>query len=77
MKKLDKNNNKITHPNGVININKKELDPPEFPEAIAAEILNKIISYVISQTTVKEVYSHLDEKCFNYLKYIISPFLST
>ena len=69
--------NKKTHPNKVINLNKKELDPPEFPEAIANEILNKIISYVINQITVKEIYSHLDEKCFNYLKYIVTPFLST
>ena len=69
--------NKKNHPNRVINLNKKELDPPEFPEAIANEIINKIISYVIKQTTVKEIYSHLDEKCFNYLKYIINPFLST
>ena len=59
------------------NKNRKELKPSEFPESIVEVILNKIISYVIYQTTVKEVYTHMDEKCFNYLKYIITPYLST
>ena len=59
------------------NKNRKELKPSEFPESIVEVILNKIISYVIYQTTVKEVYTHMDEKCFNYLKHLITPFLST
>ena len=58
------------------NSSKKELTP-EFPEAIVNVILNKIISYVIYQTEVKEVYKHMDEKCYNYLKYLINPYLST
>jgi len=77
IKKIDKNKKQRTHPNRVINPNKKPLAPPEFPEAIVDSILNKIISYVIYQTTVKEVYTHMDEKCFNYLKYLITPILST
>ena len=59
------------------NNSKKELSAPEFPEAIVNVILNKIISYVIYQTEVKEVYKHIDEKCYNYLKYLINPYLST
>ena len=59
------------------NIQKKKLKPPDFPESIVRVILDKILSYVIYQTTVKEVYSHMDEKCFNYLKYLITPYLST
>ena len=60
------------------NINSnKEIKIPEFPESIADSIINKIISFVVYQNTVKEVYSHIDEKCFNYLKYLISPYISS
>ena len=68
-KKLDKNKKKE------IPIEKKKL-PIEFPEAIVGTILNKIISYVIRQTTVKEIYSHIDKKCITYFKYLINPYLS-
>ena len=70
-KGLGKYKRQIKNPNQSIN-----LRPPEFPESIVGIILNKIISYVIYQTTVKEVYSHMDEICFNYLKHLITPFLS-
>ena len=88
-KKESSNNNNNTNKN--INKNKKQkntknqksnniplkkLDSPEFPEAIADVIINKIISYVISKTNANEVYSHMDEKCFDYLKYLINPFLT-
>ena len=56
---------------------KQNLKPTEFPEAIAEYILNKIISHVVRQTEVKEVYTHMGKKCFSYLKYLINPFLST
>ena len=71
-KGLGKYNRQKRNPNQTNN-----LKPPEFPESIVGLILNKIISYVIYQTTVKEVYTHMDEKCFNYLKHLITPFLST
>ena len=58
-------------------INKNETNSPEFPEAIVDAILNKILSYVIHQTEIKKVYKHLDKKCFEYLKYLIDPYLST
>ena len=60
-----------------IHIFKKELKPSEFPESIAGIIINKLISYAIYKTTVNEIYTHMDEKCYNYLKYLISPYLST
>lgn len=56
---------------------KQNLKPAEFPEAIAEYILNKIISHVVRQSEVKEVYTHMGKKCFSYLKYLINPFLST
>ena len=56
---------------------KSKLRPAEFPEAIVELILNKIISYVVRQTAVKEVYTHMSKKCFSYLKYLINPYLST
>ena len=59
------------------NNNKSTLKPPEFPEAIVEVIINKIISYVVRQTTVKEVYTHMGKKCFLYLKDLINPYLST
>ena len=69
-KKFDKNKKKE------IPKEKKKI-PVEFPEAIVGTILNKIISYVIRQTTVKEIYTHMDRKCFSYFKYLINPYLST
>ena len=58
-------------------MNKNETNSPEFPEAIVDAILNKILSYVIHQTEIKKVYKYLDKKCFEYLKYLIDPYLST
>ena len=69
-KKLDKNKKNI------VQREKRKL-PIDFPEAIAGTIINKIISYVIRETTVKEIYSHMDKKCFSYVKYLINPYLST
>ena len=54
----------------------KEPLSPEFPESIANVIINKIISNVINYINVKEVYSHMDDKCFNYITFLLKPYLS-
>ena len=56
---------------------KKVLKPPEFPEAIVNIILDKIISFAVRQSTVKEIYTHMDKKCFTFIKSLINPYLST
>ena len=73
MKKQDKSLKKVI----INNNNKTKLKPAEFPEAIVEVIINKIISYVVRQTSVKEVYTHMGKKCFLYLKDLINPYLST
>ena len=57
-------------------IKEKRKLPIDFPESIADIIINKIISNAIRETTVKEIYSHIDKKCITYVKYLINPFLS-
>ena len=54
----------------------KEPLSPEFPESIANVIINKIISNAINYINVKEVYSHMDDKCFNYITFLLKPYLS-
>lgn len=71
-----KNKNLIKNKKKEILKEKRKL-PIDFPEAIAGTIINKIISNVIRETTVKEIYSHMDKKCFTYVKYLINPYLST
>ena len=56
---------------------KLNLGPTEFPEAMAEYILNKIISNVVRQNSIKEIYTHMGKKCFSYIKYLINPYLST
>ena len=73
---VPKNKNLIKNKKKEILKEKRKL-PIDFPEAIAGTIINKIISNVIRETTVKEIYSHMDKKCFTYVKYLINPYLST
>ena len=49
IKKQDKSLKKVI----LNNNNKTKLKPAEFPEAIVEVIINKIISYVVHQTSVK------------------------
>ena len=50
---------------------------PEFPESIANCIITKIISYAVTQSEAKILYSRFDEKCFEYIMRLINPFLLT
>ena len=80
-KKVTLNKEKVKNQDKIkkkyLGVDKYEMKPIEFPEAIVETIINKIISYVVRQTTVEEVYTHIGKKCFSYLKYLINPYLST
>ena len=76
---LNKNKKSLKNKSSLHDINKIKtpLKKPEFPEAIVTGILEKIISYVVRQSSVKEVYTHMGTKCFSYLIYLIQPYLCT
>ncbi len=79
-KKIDNlNNNNKEKPKTLIEdsneINNSK--SPEFPESIADCIITTIISYVVTQTEAKKLYSRFDEKCFEYIMRLINPLLLT
>ena len=78
-KLLSKLNKTKKHKNSTIQKNispQKEPLSPEFPESIANVIIDKIISNVINYINVKEIYSHMDDKCYNYITFLLNPYLS-